>query len=146
MNLSKPNNPLPGLPAGYGSVRKRKQTARIYPDRYHLILREAVKRCGLRYWEEVEVWNPLGGGEKQRGYGAYQWLDFVVRLPAGGIGAIDFPSPTANNPKREARYINEKKALLIGRGIPYLVLAPPRTTAAAEVHIRRWLKQLERKR
>jgi len=102
--------------------RKRRDIKQ--PRRERLLVKEALSRLGLRYWEMVEIHNPNYTNRLGEVIGGQQWVDYIV-VEKGTLFAIEFyPRWGKNNPHQyQLRWMEEKKSFLLNRGIQTLVVA-----------------------
>lgn len=114
------------------------------PRREHWLVRNALGKLKVRYWVQVWIWNPLYTGMRRRVEGGYQWLEFVIQLN-GKPAAIFFPVHKYHTHDFERRAIEEKKAFLEQKGIPYLIVPRTYSQIEYEVTIEFWMRKEKRK-
>lgn len=117
------------------------------PRRERWLVCLALTKLKLRYRQVVQFWNPLYTGLRRRVDGGRQWLDFVIRTPYGMAVIMFKPSYSkgSNAHLFEKRALDEKKAFLEQKGIPYLVLSRLKSQQEYEVEIEFWLRKEKRK-
>ncbi len=129
--------------AGYGRVRQKKRTARLYPGRAHYDLRKAAANLGLRVRAcEAEIYNADAKGKSGRLNGAPQWIDVLASRPNLGLVALDIKE--MERKEYSQRFQDEKRATLTKRGIPYFTIAPV-SLFEIQAALARWLREQERK-
>lgn len=114
------------------------------PDRPQLILRQAIRRAGLRYRPMVEVFNPYWKGRRGQPSeeGLPQWIDAVVWLPNRKPGAILLLYGTRNTPPRprQRQAAGALQFYLMERGVPVLVVEDY-PLIELEYMIRNWVRE-----
>lgn len=133
--------------AAHAHVKRRAQ----FPTREHWLVREALSRIKVRYWEYVQFHNPLYTGMRSKMNGGDQWAEFVIRMLDGRLGIIlfnlEYRGSDGHNGKSFERHAQaEKIQYLQERNIPYLIL--PRMNSSGqgyEVYIEFWMKKEKRK-
>lgn len=134
--------PRSGNPNPYQAWDKRLKHRIIAPRREYWLVRQALKRLGLRYWQQVLIWNPGYTGLRRRVNGGRQWIDFVLKTPFG-MGALIF-NPTYSNSRPhlfEKRALQEKKDFLDSKHIPYLILPRRYSLDEYDAAITFWLRK-----
>lgn len=117
------------------------------PRREQVLLRQALSNLHVRYWEMIRIFNPDYTGMRTRyEHGGYQWLEFVVRMWDGRVGAILLEPSYANSHahKFETRALQEKQDFLSKRGTPFLVVARTHSQSAYEIRIEIWMRKEKR--
>lgn len=120
-----------------GGARLKKKL--LHPSRERVLVREALRKLKVRYWETVQVWNPNYTGMRRRVEGGPQWLDFLLRLPDGRLGVLMFKQTGLHT--FEKRALEEKKAFLIQRAIPYLIISKGYSQDEYEIRIEFWMRK-----
>jgi hypothetical protein len=117
------------------------------PRREHMLVVQALKKLGIRYWEQVRVWNPIYTGLRREVKGDFQWLEFVIRLPYGKPAVLLFHlNYGGSRPhKFEVRAMEQKKTFLEQKGIPYIVLSRQQSQSEYETYIDFWIRKEKRK-
>lgn len=117
------------------------------PRREMVLVSYALKNLKVRYWEKVRIFNPLYTGMRTPVDGGYQWLDFAVRMMHGKVGVLIFPPSYGSGRPHlfEKRSLEQKKAFLSQKGIPYLVLSRMMSSQQYEVYIEFWMRKEKRK-
>lgn len=103
---------------------RKRRDARL-PRRERVLVSEALRRFGFRYWENVEIINPSFTNRKGEVIGGQQWIDYIVRDRDGKLFAIEFFPHWGGNArphKYQLRWLEEKKLFLSARGMDMLVL------------------------
>lgn len=110
---------------------------RQHPRRYTLLVREALSRLRLRWWERVTVWNeyyhPIYRGRPVAA--GFQLLDFVVQIKGRGPLVILIKNPNSMGKPMEKLVWQAKLDLLQARSLPYLILPVHFTSQEYQVFI-----------
>lgn len=104
--------------------RGRKKRDSIQLRRERVLVISALNRLGLRYWQFIEINNPLYTNRRGEVIGGQQWIDFIVSGKDRKLYAIEFyPKWGRHNPhKYQLDWMEQKKSFLLRRGIKTLVL------------------------
>lgn len=113
------------------------------PRRERLLVQQALKKLGIRCWQQVEFWSPDHVGRYENLHGGWQWLDFVVRMPYGKPGVILLYGNWTHSGlhRYQKREIETKKAFLKKKGLPYLILPRTYSQQEYEVRIEWWMRK-----
>lgn len=120
----------------------RKAKLRKFPTRERLLIRQALDTLRLRYWQQVRFWSPDFRGEYNVN-GNYQWIDFLIRMPHGKLGALIL------NPQGKSGYMHiyereasrVKQDFLSKRGIPNVVLPKSYSRDEYQIFIEMWIRK-----
>jgi hypothetical protein len=116
------------------------------PRRERLLVQQALRKMGLRFWENIQFWNPLYTGLRRKVDGGRQWLDFVIRTPYGILVLIfKVQYATTMGHDFEKRALLEKQAFLRSKNIPYLMLSRTLSQGLYEVMIEFWMRKIKRR-
>jgi len=119
--------------------RKKKEVS--YPRRERVLLREALKRLGIkRHWENVRVWNPDYTNQIGAKIGGYQWIDFVF-VHRGRLFCILYSQQWNGSGAKlfQKRWLEEKKQLLKDRGYPFIVVSRMKSSQEYQMLVYRML-------
>ncbi len=122
------------------SIRKEKTIMEVH------IMRRALAKLKLRYWEVIRFWNPYWKGKWQtEDDGGYQWLDFVLHIKGHGAGVILFPAKYRRSGAHpfQIRAFENKIQFLKEHQIPYLVVERYWTSDEYAVKIISWMRNIK---
>lgn len=141
--------PLPpsGNPNPHQARRKVIKNRAIVPRRERWLIRQVLDKLHVRYWEAVTIWNPLYTGLRVPVQGGWQWLDFVLRAPFGvAVILLDSNYGSGRPHLFEKRALEQKKAFLDSRNIPYIIPSRMLSLDEYSIVIEFWLLKEKRKR
>lgn len=97
---------------------------RDHPKRYALLVRAALEKLGLRYWEKVTAWNEYHhpSYQGQPVAAAFQMLDFVVHIKGQGALIVLIKNPNSLLKSNEKAAWQARLDFLTNRETPYLIL------------------------
>ena len=132
--------------SGYEGSRRQAKLRISFPSRDDFRLRTAAARAKLRYFCEVEIFNPAAVSQSGKP-GGPQWIRLVVALPNRIIGAIDLTGPNQRGSPMTPhglRLLRSKAKYLEGRGIPYLLIDRRRSVVEMQLDIELWTMKLQK--
>jgi hypothetical protein len=127
----------------HGKMKKMVRT----PRRERLLIQQALSNLKVRYWEQVQFWNPAHLGRHRHLNGGYQWIDFLLYVKPIGFMAILFkPGWFGSGPHEfQRREFETKKAFLEQKGYPYLVVSRSLSRDEYQIRIEFWILKEKRK-
>lgn len=115
-----------------------------FPTRERMLIRDALKRIGLRYKELVPFYNPTYNGHRNQYDGSIQWVDFLVYKNRMFAIQFDVKNRHGGVLQRKKDVHKTRKQYLEQRGIPVLIVDRYWTGQEYEMRIRMFLRQLEK--
>jgi hypothetical protein len=129
--------------------RSRKKDSIKFPRRDRTLVATALHKMKLRYFEYIEINNPLFTDRAGVVKGGLQWVDYIVRGTDGKLFAIEFYPKWPGNGrphKYQINWMNEKVEYLKGRGVPTLIINRGETSQDYWMRIYVFLHALKRGR
>jgi hypothetical protein len=109
--------------------------------RERVLVGAALSRFGYRYWECVWIMNPYRTTRHGEMIGGSQWIAYIVLGPSRKLFAIEFyPKWGKHNPhKYQLAWLEEKKRILLERGVNTIVLRRSESSQDYYARIYMWL-------